>query len=205
MRSMHIGRAGLLAVVAAVASACSTDRAESPLSPTASTTGPRLEVVRPPVLAATLSRSTPLGETITVSAVIGPEGGEFKIKQAGLKVEVPAGAVSRPTTFTATAIAGDAYAYDFGPHGIRFAKPLEMEQQFNKKEREMLPRSARLEVAYFARTAQLDVADDEVVVNEFLPLTVDVKRNKLKWEVEHFSGYVISMGRKGTVSTTTSF
>lgn len=200
MSAQLLGRSSLLVAAAVVLSACSPDSASSPLAPAASVERPSLEVVRPPVLASTLDRHMSLDGILWVTQVIGPEGGEFKIKAAGLKVEVPAGAVSEPTLFTAVALPGDAYAYAFGPHGKQFAKPLHMQQDLPNKALDRLPHGTRLEIAYFASTSQLDQTVGEVVVNEFLPVAVDVKRSKLTWDVSHFSGYVVSSGRKGTIT-----
>ena len=76
-----------------------------------------------------LQRTTPLAAPITVSKVIGADGGTLSIPEAGVTVTVPRGALAQTTTITMTARAGSLVAYDFAPHGITFAKPLVFSQQ----------------------------------------------------------------------------
>jgi hypothetical protein len=176
----------LLALVAAVG--CSDD------SPTA----PEYEsqVVDPPVNAVALLRSSDLEPDLTVSAVIGPEGGTFEIPAAGLKVTVPRNAVTEEVTFTATALPGDVLGYEFGPHGTEFQRPLVMEQQLANTGWELLGRPGNLEVGYFASGDAIDYEAGEVRVDEFLPVIVNPSLQTATFRVRHFSGYMLSTGRK---------
>jgi hypothetical protein len=211
MRSLNVLRASALAVAAFAGMACSGDRGSSPLAPASTpkaamqSTGASHALLPEPVLAAALTRKAPLGHSITVSKWIGPRGDSLKIKETGLKMTVPAGAVSQWTLFTVTAIAGDLVAYDFAPHGSTFAVPLEMQQEL-KGTNLAKPRGRfqklQLEAGYFKSGDQLNHVDATVMVDEFLPADLDFKANKVKFLVSHFSGYVVSSGRKSTTTST---
>ena len=97
-----------------------------------------------------VTRSTPLATDISVSAVIGKQGGTITIPEAGLTLVVPPNAVSSDVKFTATALAGRAVAYDFQPHGTKFAVPLTFQQDLRKTS--LLPTltAPLLDGAYFA-------------------------------------------------------
>ena len=193
MNNMSHMRRASLALLVAVAVGCS-DRS----SPVAPIETPVLEVVDPAVNAAVLHRNKPLRSWEWAAVTIGPAGGELTIPAAGLKVKVPEGAVSAPIQFTAVAIPGDIVAYVFGPHGTTFAKPLTVKQSLRETE---LFRARRLpqglEAGYFADWRQIDLRNDQVLINEFLPVTVDQHGAVITWEVSHFSGYMLSTGRRG--------
>ena len=189
----HVRRASLALLVFATV-ACS-DRSSSPMAPSEK---PVLEIVDPAVNADALHRNKPLRTWEWAAVTIGPEGGELTIPAAGLKVRVPEGAVSEPIQFTAIAVPGDIVAYVFGPHGTTFAKPLTVKQSLRETallRARSMPRS--LEAGYFAAWRQIDLRNDQVLVNEFLPVTLDVHGAVITFEVEHFSGYMLSTGRKG--------
>lgn len=185
LRNLSVAAAASLAL-----SACSSDSA----LPTAPAATPSLEVVNPAVVAAAVTRPTRLDRDVTVGAWIDAEGGSIEIKKAGLKVEIPGGALRQRTYITATALAGDMYAYDFGPHGTVFARPLRVEVELNKR---ALQRThlERIEVGYFAKTSQLDERANSALINEFLPVVLDLHGSKVRFEVWHFSGYMVSSGR----------
>ena len=189
-------RALALGLSAALA-ACTS---ESPTAPAAPQAQPSL-VSAPPsttVLKA-LTREVPLSADLTVQSVIGAEGGTFAIPEAGLKVIVPAGAVSEPTVFTATALAGTMVAYEFGPHGSRFATALKVQQELRgtswyKATNQLLTP----EVGYFAERSDLNEGLGVGVVSEVLPtdIYVELTGSKLRFDVWHFSGYMVSSGRQ---------
>jgi hypothetical protein len=52
-----------------------------------------------------------------------------------------------------------------------------------------------VEAAYFASPEQLDEGTDTALVDEFLPVSADLTNAKLKFDVGHFSGYMLSSGR----------
>lgn len=139
-----------------------------------------------------VTRAAPLAKDISVSAVIGKKGGTITIPEAGLTLVVPPNAVSSDTKFTATALAGRIVAYDFQPHGAKFATPLKFTQDLRKTSLLTALTAPLLQGSYFADENQLNQLLGIAVVNELLPATVDVLRFRVGFDIRHFSGYLIS-------------
>lgn len=139
-----------------------------------------------------VTRSTPLATDISVSAVIGQQGGTITIPEAGLTLVVPPNAVSSDVKFTATALAGRAVAYDFQPHGTKFAVPLSFEQDLRKTSLLTTSTAPVLDGAYFADKAQINRQTGLGLVNEIVPATVDLQRFRVGFPIDHFSGYLVS-------------
>jgi hypothetical protein len=140
-------------------------------------------------------RKRPLRSDRTESKVIGPKGGSISIPEAGLKVIVPEGAISRPVAFSVTAIGGKLVAYEFEPHGTHFAVPLRVEQ---KKDRIILPAGGDPTAGYFSDRQELDDNSSVGVIEEERPVLdlVSAEGKVLVFSVEHFSGYLVASGRK---------
>jgi hypothetical protein len=140
-----------------------------------------------------LQRTTPLAAPITVSQVIGADGGTLAIPQAGVTVVVPKGALAQPTTITMTARAGSLVAYDFAPHGITFAKPLAFSQQLRGTNATLLS-APFLQLGYYSDPSLLTKVGG--LVSELLGGTL----NTLTWTftapIPHFSGYIVTCGRR---------
>ena len=157
------------------------------------------------VSATVLTRVVPLGTTYTASAVIGAAGGRVSLPQTGLTLTVPKGAVSRPTTFTVTAPAGRGVWYEFGPSGAQFPVPLTVTQDLrftlltSLTSLSSLFSAPKLEAAYFVDGTQ-DAATGTALVKEFLPIALDARRMQASFQVHHFSGYMVSTGRRGSFS-----
>lgn len=148
-----------------------------------------------------LQRTSPLTRDVTVSAEIGKSGGTIEIREAGLKFIVPSNALVPPSrqktvTITVTALRGDEVAYTFQPHGLHFREPVRIEQEFRgttaEGNRSLLE---GVEGAYFPSVADLDAVQGVASVLEFRPTSVDVTGSKVKFTVDHFSGYLIATGR----------
>jgi hypothetical protein len=163
-----------------------------------STTSTVLETVMPVTV---LQRTSPLTRDVSVTAEIGKSGGTIEIREAGLKFIVPSNALVPPSskktvTITVTALKGDEVAYTFQPHGLRFREPVRIEQSFRgttaEGNRSLLE---GVEGAYFPSVADLDVASGVASVLELRPTSVDVTGSKIKFTVDHFSGYLIASGR----------
>jgi len=141
-----------------------------------------------------LQRATPLPSNITVSKVIGSGGGTISFPEAGLTVTVPAGAVYYPTNFTVTALAGRPVAYEFGPHGTKFAKQLTMTQDLRVT---LLNQQAiqymHFHAGYFTSTTNLIDWLLRAVVSELLPATTDATNMVVRFNVSHFSGYLVAV------------
>jgi hypothetical protein len=141
-----------------------------------------------------LQRATPLPSNITVTQVIGRDGGTISFPAAGLTVDVPAGAVSYPTIFTVTALAGRPVAYEFGPHGTKFAKQLTMTQDLRVTylDQQAL-RYMHFHAGYFSSQTNLIDWLLRAVVSELLPATVDATNMVVRFNVSHFSGYLVAV------------
>ncbi len=194
MFQQTVGRFSMLAVAAGVMLACDGDHS----IPVAPDQRASLKEESVPAVARALTRKKALTEEITATATIGQEGGSFAIPAAGLSVVVPPGAVAEPTVFAATALAGDMIAYDFAPHGSQFNVPLQVTQDLKETswtKWKKLDEAPVLEVGYFRDRTQLDQQLRTAVIDEFLPTQYQLDKKELRFDVEHFSGYMVSSGR----------
>lgn len=155
------------------------------LEPNAGLLGGTLGLLNPSV--EVLHRSAPLGEDEVASAVIGPGGGALRLEEAGLTVRFPEGALTSPTLITVTAPAGDLVGYHFAPHGLDFRHDVVLSQNLTKTEAGLLGELVGLRAAYFG-------GDLEPVVDALELLEVDLLglEGLIRFEIEHFSGYVIA-------------
>ena len=184
-----LGIAALLGGIPGLA-ACSGE----PLAPTAA------RAARSPATATTdgtvvtaLRWSSPVTEA-SAARTIGPEGGSFSIPN-GITVTVPAGAVRTSTAFSVTRLPGSIVAYEFQPHGTTFDVPVQIEHPSRGVDfRKVDLRSVR--AAYFADGSQLDHAAGTAVVTEFRPTSVSLEKGAVRFTVDHFSGYMVSRGRR---------
>lgn len=181
----------LALAVAGLTVAC----ADGPTAPRAPGTAsaPRLEVVDPSVTTNVLERTTAIADTITTVLRVDGNGGKYTVP-GGLKIDVPAATFRAPTTLTVKTLPGTMVAYEFFPHGLVFKKPLAMTQELRGTKWDS-HNPANFEVGYFASTADLSWATKQAQVREFLRSTVDVRGQRMAFEVFHFSGYLMSTGR----------
>jgi len=97
-------------------------------------------------------------------------------------------------------VPGTAVAYVFQPHGLVFQQAPVITQDLRGTEAfrnsSML---ADLEGAYFPDTGLLDGLT--AIVRETRPTTVDINGWKMRFDVEHFSGYTASTRRSGYISS----
>lgn len=200
IRTKAFATFGLVAMIAAAA--CSGER--TPLAPqgtqvpAAVPSLDRVSVDEPAIgEGTTLVRGTPLGADVTVSRSIGPAGGELAIPEAGLRLFVPRGALSRTTTITATALKGDLVAYEFGPHGTRFALPLIVTQATAGTDADDLPAGTVLHLGYFSGRQALDPVGKKARIAELISRLAFVADDAVVFPVWHFSGYTVLYGFKG--------
>lgn len=185
-------RAGVLAAVAAASSAC----ADAPGAPALLPTRPNLEVVDPSVIATAVARDVPLAHDRTFRFQVPAAGGNYTLPGTGLRIIIPGGALrGKGFTLTVTAIAGPMIAYSFEPHGTVFALPLMMTQDMSATSYSRLQNKAAVEVGYFADRSKLDLARNQALISEFLPAAPDWTGHHLRFQVRHFSGYMMSSGR----------
>ena len=150
--------------------------------------GPERAKIRP------LERASGLGNDISWSFDAGPEGVFVRHPSTGLTVSIPQGALSAPTRITVTALAGNAVAYRFEPHGLQFASPVQLSQSLRgiKVKRDALG-FPRLVGGYFPEdTLPTDPATHLAQVVELLPVWLDDGGKSARIEVRHFSGYTVA-------------
>jgi hypothetical protein len=167
-----------------------------PLDPLTAPLQETLDASGLPLVSSALRRKTALANDITATVLVGDEGGFLSIPAAGLRVEIPRGAVlGSPIRISARALAGTLVAYDFEPHGIRFAKPLRVTQELGGTQW-LQTNPLLLKAVYFKDASQVDVITGLVRIDEVLPVSVDALRGRLSFGVAHFSGYAVSTGRQ---------
>lgn len=178
----------------AIVSACgSTDSPVAPMREDMAPRGTRSSLLLgSPTTVSPLTRNAALGSPITVSKTIGVLGGTLSIPQAGVTIVVPPLAVSSPTTFSVTALAGSNVAYEFEPHGTRFTVPLTMIQSLSGTAAgtggTLNPLS--LYVGYFPSSSNV------TSVTELLNVGVSVQNQIAVTLLWHFSGYIYAGGRE---------
>jgi hypothetical protein len=130
----------------------------------------------------------------TVSAVIGSAGGSLAIPN-GLRLTVPQGAVTTNVTFSITRRPGSVVAYDFQPHGIKFAQPLTVQHPTAGTTFFQLADPSAVQGAYFMDASRINASMGTAVVNEFRPTILSADRSAIAFTVAHFSGYIMTTGR----------
>jgi hypothetical protein len=189
LRSLSRFGARLLSVV--LLAGCARD-AVSPVEPTASVPSNPNSALLGLLPVRGVTRNTALSSDISVSAVIGKAGGTITIPDAGLTLVVPPGAVSSNTKFTATAIAGRMVAYEFEPHGTKFAVPLQFTQDLRKVSLLNTLTAPLMNGAYFTDRDKISQTLGIGLVSEVLPATVDLLKLRASFPIKHFSGYLVS-------------
>ncbi|MDF1503863.1 hypothetical protein [Roseisolibacter sp. H3M3-2] len=129
----------------------------------------------------------------SATKVIGAGGGTLTV--GGLTMIVPRGAVAGSTTFTVTRLPGSVVAYDFQPHGIRFAQPVTLRVATLGTGIGLLPTLTGVQGAHFVDEASLNQAAGRAAVTELRPARVDLLG--VTFDVTHFSGWMVSTGRSG--------
>ena len=149
-----------------------------------------------PLVSTTLKRNSTLEKEVVASATIGYYGGTIALPNTGLRVEIPRGAISGDAVrITARAIPGRYVAYEFEPHGLKFAQPIRLAQDLAGTQW-LQTNPLLMKAVYFKDAGQLDVLTGVVRIDEVLPATVDVLRGRVTFQVDHFSGYAVSTGRQ---------
>jgi hypothetical protein len=77
-----------------------------------------------------LARVAALNRDVVVSRTISPSGGTIVLREAGIALRFPPGALASRTRITVTAHAGEHVTYSFEPHGLQFAVPVDVAQFF---------------------------------------------------------------------------
>jgi hypothetical protein len=196
--SQTVRRFGALALGLLLAAGCAQDHATAPTAvqaPSAVTSpdllGGTLGTVTSTLgltSANALQRTTPLASDITVTSTIGVAGGTLSIPAAGVTVTIPYGALAQPTVVTMTARKGSLLAYDFGPHGIVFAKPLVFTQKLAGTSATLLG-APFIHLGYYTDSSLLGTTT--ALVSEILNGVVNVLNWSFTAPIRHFSGYLV--------------
>jgi hypothetical protein len=213
MNALRRGSLLSVALLFLLSTACNTDHAAAPASPTqpAASIEPSSRLVPGPqndllggliggltntlgLTANGVLRTTPLAAPITVSKTIGRAGGVLSIPAAGVSVVVPAGALNADTKITMTARAGSLLAYDFEPHGVTFNVPLVFTQSLNGTNAGLLsPLGLRL--GYYSDPSLL--GKTTAIVSELVTGVTSLLTRTFTAPIKHFSGYVVICGLSG--------
>jgi len=164
--------------------------------------GPIYAAKGKPVPVDVLQRSRPLTKVVTASAVIGKSGGRIDLPQTGLRVDFPSNALRGNTRITITAVPGSDVAYTFEPHGLVFSQPVSVRQKFKgtKVDGKKPDYSALLGVFFNDEAALVDGVAPAL---EIIPTDVEVFKDGIRFKIRHFSGYLVSTGRRsGYISST---
>ena len=172
---------------------CSVDTSTSnatPLAPTAVASPDLIGTLASSVTYVTgLQRTAPLPAAITVTQTIGSDGGVLAIPSAGVLVTIPSGALVAPTVVSMTARAGSLVAYDFAPHGITFAKPIDFTQSLAGTNATPL-KTLTMKLGYYLDASALTPVG--AMVSELIKGTVNLLTWTFHAKISHFSGYIIS-------------
>lgn len=143
-----------------------------------------------------LKRTIKLEHDVKWSFVAGPDGFESSNTAVGLTIWIPAGALTSTRTITVTALHGDKVAYQFGPHGLIFARDVYLTQDLagtNAEDEKSFP----IVGAYFA-TEELEMDGDVAVVSEILETLPNQHTKRARFPIKHFSGYLVASGRQAS-------
>lgn len=183
--------------------------ADGPVAPAAPQAAPSVAPSVAPSLARGAEPTTPAPATTRVRGVlwskparleisarlIGPEGGNLSLS-GGVKLVVPRGAVSFPTAFVVTRLPGRLVAYDFQPHGIRFNVPVQFEHSTSGIDMKSVDGASQVEAAHFLDLTALDQLLGTAEATEFAPTIIATDKSKVTMAFPHFSGWMVSTGRK---------
>lgn len=147
-----------------------------------------------------LQRLRPLEQRHSATVVIGPDGGEIALDAAGFRMRIPPGALGEPIAISVTAFPGKAMGYDFGPHGLQFLAPVEIEQHLGGTSAEHSEAIRNLlHAGYYAGgTSSIDDDAGTAMISERMPARLSTDRAALTFDITHFSGYIIATGRSDT-------
>lgn len=137
-----------------------------------------------------LKRTRPVYDE-TKTQRIGPKGGTIELKESGLKITVPEGALFFPIDITVSRVDNDDIAYEFQPHGLIFMRPLTFSQDLKDTEFDGIKSLGSLQGAYFKDVSQFSRFG--AWINELMQ--VRLKGNRVEMDIWHFSGYMMSTGR----------
>lgn len=145
-----------------------------------------------------MRRNTPLSSPISLTRVIGVEGGRMEIAEAGITFVVPPAALTEPTEITLHALKGEAMAFEFAPHGLQFLIPASIHLRVSDTEAEMLlalPQESReLGLKLDGFIGVYFEGDPNVGVEPLENIDAYMVNESIVFSIRHFSGYVCASG-----------
>lgn len=111
--------------------------------------------------------------------VIGPNGGSIQVN--GHVLTIPAGALSRNVTITATAPSGFVAAVEFQPQGLQFARPAKLTLDYSS-----CPLGRLQLFKHIAYTT------DDYNILDLLSSLDDILRMRVSADLRHFSRYAVA-------------
>jgi hypothetical protein len=147
------------------------------------------------ILVAPLHRTAALPADVSWSFTVGPSGGTSSHAATGLTISVPRGALSSTVTITVTALAGTPVAYGFAPHGLVFAKKVQLSQSLSGLDVGLVS-SLLFQGAHFAGDEPA-YTDGLALVTETVSAHVNLLSRTVSFPIEHFSGWIVATGRSG--------
>lgn len=177
-------------VSALLGSACAEpSRATAPVSLATATGGTM------PYRATALERTQLVAAGLAATVRVTPDGGTLALPTAGVVVSFPAGAVAVPLDITIRSASSRWVAYEFEPHGLRFAKPVTVRQTLNGT-RAATDVAVRRDLrATYVAAGFDESAGGLVLADEVVPVTVDELGRSVSFGIAHFSGYQLASGR----------
>src|SRR5205814_1103497 len=140
-----------------------------------------------------LKRVSKLREDVVASIDVDSQGGVLVIGDgAGATLTIPPLAVLTQTRITVTAKAGSAMIYEFEPHGLVFNVPLLFEQDVKNSSSV----SSNLPLLAYYDGSDVDAVNGLATVLEHESSAIDLPRGKFYGLIPHFSGYMVSSGRR---------
>jgi hypothetical protein len=168
---------------------------ESWTQPTFSSSGKNVKGVR------WISTRVPV--ELSVSGVIGPDGGSLTIPGSQFMIYFPQGALSSPTAITITSKETEWVTYDMTPHGTVFGKPVIVFQGLENTEIFGTLAACSAYGAYLPPGSELISADDTATATETtMSYTVSGFVDWMQfsspqasiWIINHFSRYMLASG-----------
>lgn len=147
--------------------------------------------------------STRMPVELTVSGVIGPDGGSLEIPGSDFAIYFPKDALSSPTAITITSKESPWVTYDMTPHGTVFNKPVFIFQGLENTEIFGTLAACLAYGAYLPMGSEVIGADDTATATETtMSFTVTGFAEWMQfsspqtsiWIINHFSRYMLASG-----------
>ena len=123
------------------------------------------------------------GNRLTATKRIGAKGGQITL--GGNSIEIPAGALASDVDISITSRPGPFVELEFAPHGLKFAKPVEITFNYARCD---VPAGTAIDVVFVGNGWR---------ILENMPSSDRRTTKKMSALTDHFSGYMMSTARKG--------